>query len=360
MSGSASGAAAGATGTPAGKAGPSDGAVLAAALAAAAHRGAAPAPSARQRLIATPGRFDLDQAARVAAPGGDVLELRYRTVARLGFPAGEVLAYRPEQRELVIATFGLIGPGGVLPRHQTALVAAEQRKRSRALHHFMDMLANRFTGLYVLAGARYRPTADPAPAERVLAAAIGLETPGLMARAGVARETALYHAGHLAARSRSAARLAAMLEEEAGAPVRIEEFAGRWVRLPPRERTRLAGGGRGTAAEGQHARLGEGALLGAETWDAQARLVVRIGPVEARRFAMLLPGRPLHVRMAALTRLFVGPDTGFAIAPVLEAGAIGPLPLGVGGGRLGWTSWLSLPPGRARRRPGTEPCFEPR
>jgi type VI secretion system protein ImpH len=318
------------------------------------------APSPIQRLAATPGRFDLDQAVRVAAPAGDALALRYRTVTRLGFPAGEVLAHRPEQRELVIATFGLIGPGGVLPRHHTAMVAAEQRKRSHALHHFVDMLASRFTGLHVLAGARYRPAVDPSAAERVLAAAMGLETPGLMARTGVPRDTTLYHAGHLAARSRSAARLAAMLEEEAGAPVWIEEFAGRWVRLPASERTRLAGGGRGALSEGQHAKLGEGALIGAETWDAQARFVLRIGPLDARRFAMLLPDQPLHGRIAALTRLFVGPDTGFVIAPVLKAQAIGDLRLGAAGGRLGWTSWLSLPRDRTRRQDGTEPRFEPR
>lgn len=318
------------------------------------------APSPRQRLAETPGRFDLDQAVAVAAHGQDPLALRYRTVARLGFPSGEVLAHRPEQRELAIASFGLIGPGGVLPRHHTAAVAAELRKRSRALHHFMDMLGSRFTGLYVLAGAKYRPTADPAPAERVLAAAIGLGTPGLMERAGVPRDTALYHAGHLSARSRSASRLAAMIEEEAAAPVTLEEFAGRWVRLPPTERTRLAGGGRGAGAEGQHACLGAGALVGVQSWDAQARFVVRIGPVDARRFEMLLPGRPLHARIVGLTRLFVGPDTGFAIAPVLQAAAIGNLQLGPRGARLGWTSWLSLPQGRHRSRPGTEPCFEPR
>ena len=319
------------------------------------------APSPRARLAATPGLFPLDQAVRVAAPGGDPLALRYRTVARLGFPAGEVIASRPEQRELVVSSFGLIGPGGVLPRHHTATVAAELRKRSRALHHFVDMLGSRFTGLYVLAGAKYRPAGDPLPAERVLAAAVGLETPGLAARVGVPRDNVLYHAGHLASRSRSAARLAALVEEETGAPVSLEEFAGRWVRLPPTERSRLAGGGRGAGAEGQHARLGEGALIGVQSWDAQARFVIRIGPVDARQFEMLLPGRPLHARVVALTRLFVGLDTGFAIAPTLQAPAITPLRLGLAGGsRLGWTSWLSLPPGRRRNRPGTEPCFEPR
>jgi type VI secretion system protein ImpH len=327
----------------------------------------AEAPSPRERLAATPGRFPLDQAVKVAADG-DPLALRYRTVARLGFPTGEVLAHRPEQRELVVSTFGLIGPGGVLPRHHTATVAAELRKRSRALHHFVDMLGGRFTGLYVLAGAKYRPTIDPAPAERVLAAAAGLETAHLLDRARVEHEVALYHAGHLASRSRSAARLAAMLEEETGSDVQLEEFAGRWVRLPPSERTRLAGGGRGAVAEGQHARLGEGALLGAQSWDAQARFVVRIGPLDRRRFEMLLPGQALHARVAALTRLFVGLDTGFVIAPTLERRGIGRLALGAGSvdavgdgpGRLGWSSWLGLPPGTARAGRGREPAFEPR
>jgi type VI secretion system protein ImpH len=319
-----------------------------------------PGASPLARLAATPGRFDLDQAAAVAAPQGGPLRLRYRSVARLGFPSGEVLAARPEQRELVVASFGLIGPGGVLPRHHTATVAAELRKRSRALHEFMDLLGGRFTALHVMAGAKYRPTRDPLPAERILAAASGLETPGLMARAGVPRDNALYHTGHLAARTRSTVRLAAMIEEETGCPVQVEEFAGAWLRLPPAERTRLGGGGIGVRSEGQHARLGEGALVGVQSWDAQARFVIRIGPVGRRAFDLLLPGRPLHARVVALTRLFIGLDTGFVIAPVLEAAAIGPLALGRPGGGLGWASWLSQPPGRQRRNPGTEPAFDAR
>jgi type VI secretion system protein ImpH len=316
--------------------------------------------SARDHLAGTPGRFDLDQAVRVGAPGGDPLALRYRTVARLGFPAGEVLGFRPDRRELVVASFGLIGAGGVLPRHHTAAVASELRKRSDALHHFVDMLAGRLTGSFVLAGAKYRPTVDPAPAERVLAAAAGVETPGMIGRSGVPRDNLLFHAGNLASRSRAATRLAAMLEEETGCPVRLEEFAGRWVRLPRSERTRLGGGGSGPAAEGQHASLGRGALIGVETWDAQSRFVVRLGPVARPEFEALLPGQAMHARVVALTRLFVGLDTGFVLAPTLEAAAIGPLQLGPSGGRLGWSSWTSLPVGKTRHGPGTEPCFEPR
>lgn len=299
------------------------------------------------RLAGQPGRFTLDQAAAVAAAGGDVLDLRWRTAARLGYPAGEVLSARAaeanEPATLVTANFGLVGTGGVLPRHHTALVAAETRKRSGALHAFLDPLAGRFVGLFVRAGAKYRPTRDAVPAERALAAAVGIATPHLGSRAGASAPTLLYHAGHLAARGRSADRLAAMLAEELGTPVRIEEFAGGWVRLPPEERSRLPRASKGEP-EGRHAALGAGAVLGAETWDAQARIDVRIGPLQGPAFAALLPGTPRHARVVALTRLFLGLDTGFVLRPVLAAASIPPLALGgTSAGRLGWTSWLPRP-----------------
>jgi type VI secretion system protein ImpH len=308
----------------------------------------------RARLLQEPTRFSLDQAAHLLAPGGEVLALRYRTVLRLGYPEGEIGVPRAEGTQLPVATFGLVGAGGVLPRHYTAMVGAEQRKRSEALHAFLDLSASRFTGLFVKAGDKYRATRDPVPTERALAAVIGLATPHLEGRLGLDLPRLLYHAGNLASRSRSAARLQAMLEEETGLRVRIEEFAGGWIRLPLGERTRLAGGGRGRATGGQHAVLGQGAVAGAETWDSQARFTIRIGPLDRASFEAMLPGTPRHDRVLALAGLFAGLDTSFAVNPVLAAEAIPPLSLGKS--RLGWSSWLTTP--RQRRRDGTEPRFE--
>ncbi|MBL6456908.1 type VI secretion system baseplate subunit TssG [Belnapia sp. T6] len=312
----------------------------------------------RERLAREATRFTLDQAAHLLAPAGDVLALRYRTVLRLGYPMGEVAALRGDSAVLAAPTFGLVGAGGVLPRHFTALVGAEQRKQSRALHAFLDLGASRFTGLYVKAGDKYRPTRDPRPAEAALAALIGLATPHLADRIGLPMERLLYHAGNLASRSRSAARLQAMLEEETGVRVEIQEFTGGWIRLPPEERTRLAGGeprgGRGRGLGGQHAVLGGGAVAGTETWDSQARFVIRLGPLGREGFESLLPGTPRHDRILSLARLFAGLDTGFAINPVLAAGEIPPLALGRG--RLGWSTWLTAP--RPRRRDGAEPHFD--
>ncbi|MDB5413327.1 MAG: hypothetical protein JWR10_1662 [Rubritepida sp.] len=313
------------------------------------------APSPLATLMAHPERFDLDQAAFVIARGRDVVELPYNTVARLGLPLAEVTAADPETGALTTPLFGLIGPGGTMPRHLTATAGAELRNRSRALQAFFDMLARRFTGMWVRAGAKYRPTRDSLPARRALDAVIGMGTPGLVGRIAVPAESLRYHAGHLAARTRSAERLRAMLAEEAGSEVEIVEFAGGWLRLPASEQSRM-----GMA----HGRLGVDAAIGAQVWDPQARFIIRLGPLDAAAFAGLLPGQPLFERLCGLTRLFVGPEQDFVLNPILAADAVPETRVGAdGGGRLGLTSWMGLgelpPKSRPRRKPAGDAFLRP-
>jgi type VI secretion system protein ImpH len=306
---------------------------------------AAPPGPPLARLATEPARFELEQAATLLAPDGDMLRLDFRTLPRLGLPHGEVAAVDPDARRITATTFGLIGPGGVLPRHYTATVAAELRKRSGALHAFLDMLARRFTARWIQAGAKYRPTRNPGPTSRMLAAAIGLDTPHLAERLASPLPAVLYHAGNLAARTRSAERLRAMLEEEAGCAVEIVEFDGGWLRVPESERTRLP------TRSGPHGqgRLGVDAMAGAAVYDPQSRIRIRFGPLAAARFAEFLPGRPLHRRLAELTRLFLGPELEFVFNPVLRAADVPSARLGdAAGARLGWTSWVASPAPRRK------------
>ena len=316
------------------------------------------APSPLETLAAYPERFDLDQAAFVigherdvaAGPGRgrDPVTLPFASVPRLGLPLAEVTAADPATGALTTPLFGLIGPGGTLPRHFTATTGAELRRRSRALHAFLDMLARRFTGMWVRAGAKYRPARDPWPAERALDAAIGMGTPGLDGRLAVPAPSLRYHAGHLAARTRSAERLRAMLAEEAGSEVEIVEFAGGWLRLPPSEQSRM-----GVV----HGRLGVDAAVGAQVWDPQARFIIRLGPLGAAEFERLLPGRPLFERLCGLTRLFVGPEQDFVLNPILAADAVPAARTGASGGRLGLTAWMAQP--GPRRRPAADALLRP-
>jgi type VI secretion system protein ImpH len=309
-----------------------------------------------ERLEREPGRFSIDQASAVIAPRRDPTEIAFRSTSRLGSPAGEVTRADAAQGGLVVPTFGLIGPGGVLPRHYTALADAESRRRSTALHDFVDMLARRFTGLFVKAGSKYRPTRDPHQAEQVLGAAVGLGTPRLADALGTPLPAVLYHAGGLSARTRSAERLRGMLSEETGAEVRLIEFAGGWVRLPTPEQTRLAAPG----LPGRHVALGIDAAVGAQVWDPSSRFLVNLGPMSLRAFEALLPGAPLHARLAELTRLQVGLEVDFAFNPVLAAAEVPPLQLGLpgpGAARLGWSSWLTA--ARPRRNPADDAMLRP-
>jgi type VI secretion system protein ImpH len=316
----------------------------------------APALSPAARLAAEPSRFDLDQAAHTVAHGRDIASLSYRGVARLGLPVGEVTSGDVETGSLTAPTFGLIGPGAALPRHYTATAAAELRnlppslrRNGAALVSFLEMLARRFTGLWVKAGAKVRPARDPSRADTALAAAIGMATPGLDGRLATPLAGLLYHAGHLANRTRSAERLAALLEEETGRPVEIMEFAGGWQRLPATERSRLGGA---------YARLGVDAAAGSQVWDPAARFIIRIGPLDAIAFAELLPGGTMFRRICDLTRLHVGPETDFAVNPVLAAAAVPPLRLGAAGGaRLGRTGWICA--SRPRMRDAADAMLRP-
>jgi type VI secretion system protein ImpH len=312
-----------------------------------------------ERLARDPGHFDPDQAIAVAAAahGTDERGLRFRTPARLAYADAPIVAADPAAGSLTLASFGLTGPEGVLPRHVTATVAAERRRRSTALHDFLDMFGGRFAALWARAGAKYRPTRRPAAAERVLEAAVGLGTPGLLPRAGAAHEDLLFYAGHLGNRTGSAERLEAMLEQEAGTAVELVPFTGRWSPLPAAERTRLGHTTLG-AERGQHSGLGTGAALGAQLWDPQGTFNLRLGPLSRQQFEALLPGEPLYERLVALTRLAVGFETSFTLQPVLRRDAVLPLTLNASGGaKLGWTSWLTR--SAPRRRDAADAQFAP-
>ena len=68
--------------------------------------------------------------------------------------------------------------------------------------------------------------------------------------------------------------------------------------------------------------LGVDAAIGIQSWDPQARIVLRIGPLDRAGFEALMPNGQVHRRLVSLVRAFLGLETGFAINPVLarEAG----------------------------------------
>jgi len=176
---------------------------------------------------------------------------------------------------------------------------------------------------------------------RVLLALTGYGTPHLTDRLAAGTAPLLHYAGLFALRPRSADRLGALTSDWLGMRVEVVEFAGAWLPLPPDQRTRLA-------RNGAWCRLGVDAAAGVRAWDPQARIILRIGPLDLKGFQRLLPDRIALHRLVSLVRAYVGYELGFAINPVLAARDVPPLRLDATADpppRLGWNTWVPGPAG---------------
>lgn len=336
-------------------------------------------PSPYARLLAEPQRFRFDAAVRLLAHRAGTADpaeaARFRSAPGFAYPAAEVTALDPpengHQPELTTAAIGLTGAAGVLPRLYTEVLTSTLRGGSHALHDFLDLLSHRAVAMFAAAAIKYRlarsaETAASAgrPDEDRMAEALlaftGFATPHLVPRLAVGAEPLLHYSGFFSARPRSAERLTALLSDWLGQPVEIVQFAGAWLALAPDQRTAMPQGHR----PGTWNRLGVDAAIGIRAWDPHARIVVRIGPLDYRSFASLLPDSAGLQRLVSLIRTYLGYETGFAVNPVLMASEVPPLRLGPGPGpapRLGWNTWMPSPqpdlPG-IQRRDADEALFE--
>ena len=328
------------------------------------------------RLLAQPRRFRFDAAARVlshATGKRDGAEpIRYRTPPGRAFPPADVLSAEPAQdgqpATMTTTVMGLVGPSGVLPGLYNEALSASVRDRSRALHDFLDILAQRITALFAQAGTKYRLhraletsslTIPPAPdaISGALLSLTGYGTPHLVSRLLIGADPLLHYAGLFSAHPRSAERLQSLLADWLGHPVEVEQFAGAWLRLAPDEQTALPVGD----APGQYNQLAVNAAAGVRAWDAQARIVLHVGPLDRAEFEALLPGKPRLQRLVSLVRAFLGFETTFAVNPILAAQAIPDLVLTAGADpppQAGWNTWLPPPAGGLPARDGTEALFE--
>jgi type VI secretion system protein ImpH len=308
----------------------------------------------------------LTRARRVQDPADAV---RFHSPAGLVYPPSDVLDVRQHADgipEVTVGLMGLTGPSGVMPRYYSEVVTQTLRARSTALRDFLDLLAHRFVAFFARGGVKYRPAraaevAAPRgvstqdPVARVLLALTCYGTPHLADRLAAGTEPLLHYAGLFALRPRSADRLGALMSDWLGMRVEVVEFAGAWLPLPPDQRTRLS-------AHGAWCRLGIDAAAGVRAWDPQARIILRIGPLDLRGFQRLLPDRVALQRLVSLVRAYVGFELGFAINPVLAAREVPPLLLDATSDpppRLGWNTWVPGPKGGvAARTDAADAVFE--
>lgn len=240
---------------------------------------------------------------------------------------------------LAVNFLGLLGANGPLPRHLTEYVRDRLRHAGDpTLQAFLDVFHHRMLCLFYRARASAEPviSLDRQDGDRYsvfVGSLFGIGSPGLRDRDEIGDFAKLHFAGLLANRARPASGLASILREYFRLPVRIEQFAGHWMRLPDTILSRIG-------ASERDNRLGRSMVLGCRAWDCQNRFRIVIGPLGYQDYQRFLPGGSSLKRLLAWIRMYCGLALDWEVQLVLKKTEVPPLRLG-GPARLGWSTWVA-------------------
>jgi type VI secretion system protein ImpH len=267
----------------------------------------------------------------------------------LAFAASALARLRPAldgaPPRLAVNFFGLFGPNGPLPLHLTEYARDRQRNADDpTMVRFFDLFHHRMLMLFYRAWASGQPTVShDRPAanrfELYVGALAGYGLTAVRARDSFPDAAKLYYAGRLAAQSRNAEGLAAVIGDFFRVPAQVEQFVGGWIELPLDHRWKLGGS---TARGG----LGISTTIGAQIWAPQQKFRIVLGPLARDEFQRMLPGGSSLPRLAALVRGYTGDELRWDLRLVLEDRVEEPWHLGRS--RLAWTAWLGHATGGRR------------
>lgn len=327
------------------------------------RRGAALFDEERERREAEGGRgAPAPRMARLgegAEPRDELV--RFRVAPTLRFPAAAIT--RAEARldvdeadrlerlvwDVEVTFCGLIGSQGVLPQHYTSTCLRREQSRDGALLDLLDLLHQRLVAFFYRAWRKYH-LAAAAEVERragvagpggTLRALAGTATPAAAAATGLDDDATAALAGYLGREVVSAPAIEAAIGALAGCPTSVESFVGRWVPVRAADRGVL-GGEPQEDARG----LGQGQVLGATAYVADARCRLHLGPLPFAALTHLRPDGAFYGRLARTAARLAGPAVEVEVVQHVARADARPPVLGgdgTGSGRLGWSAWLVDP-----------------
>jgi type VI secretion system protein ImpH len=262
---------------------------------------------------------------------------------------------------LSVYHFGFFGPHGALPQHLTEYV------QERVLH-YKDETMLRFCDIFqhrmILLSYRAWADAQAAPSldhpgrdhfTRYAASLVGLGQENLRYRDTVPDHLKLHHSGHLVRQSRNPDGLVQALQALVRSPVHLTEYCLQWLSLSEDDRTRLrsvasagAGGEHRIELGATSSRLGMGAVAGSKVPDVQHKFRLSIGAMRLVEFERFLPGGDRYLQVRDWVRNYIGVELAWDAQLVLRKDEVPDTKLGQYG-RLGWTSWLGMPPARRKK-----------
>jgi type VI secretion system protein ImpH len=309
--------------------------------------------NALAQLRETPQRFTLFAALRVLEQAfadrprfgesrkasDDAVRLGH--APHLTFAPSDVTSFETtEERSLRLEqhSFGMFGPNGALPLHLSE--HAYERRRQQDDPTFIDFLnifQHRLIALFYRAWANSDPATsfDRPRTDRFamyIGALQGLAPQEARERDAVADYAKLSRAGAYTQQTRSAEGLEVVLEDYFNLPVEVNQLVGAWLDIPEELRCRLGGAK-------EFATLGQGATLGAATWQCQHKFEIVLGPLTLGTLRNFLPGARGLTELCALVRLYTSDEWTWQLRLLLRDKEIPGIRVGKSG-QLGWTTWL--------------------
>lgn len=283
------------------------------------------------------------------SPNSEVV--RFSSAPTFAFPASEIQDFqrgKDGQLKLSVNFMGLSAAVGALPHVYTDFLLERARAKDHGPGDFFDLFNHRIISLFYRAWQKYRfyvayertGAGDDVVSRRLLDL-IGLGTKGLGRRMQIADEACLYYTGLLSERRPTALGLEQLLADYFGVCVQVQQFTGRWNRLPPGNQTFLRDSG--AFCE----QLGMGTIVGDEVWDQHGTVTIRLGPMKFERYVQFLPGGDAHRELRAWLRFYANREFDFIVQLVLEREETPRMELGVpgpGASRLGLVSWIKNRP----------------
>jgi len=302
-------------------------------------------------LVEDPYRFDFFQALRLIQNEygdkpkiGDAKRLRDERF-RLGqkptlefAPATFAEANRNEKDivELAVYFWGLHGPNGAMPLAITEfLIERKLRHQDETLRRFMDIFHHRALVLFFKAWAINNKAVDYERGDQssfrlYINALIGLATEGMANRDTVGEDAKLYFSSHLSAPTTHASGLISIISDYFEMPARIEEFVGRWMRLPE-ESIAIMGHRNGE--------LGATAIVGQLIWNCQLRFRLILGPITKAQLKRMLPTGLSFKRLRDWVSLYLGRQLEWEVQIIVRRDEVPLAQLGQDA-YLGWTTWI--------------------
>jgi type VI secretion system protein ImpH len=240
--------------------------------------------------------------------------------------------------------FGLFGPNGPLPQHLTEYARDRARRDGdRTLEAFADVFHHRMLAFFYRAWAANQKVLDLDRRGELrfayfIGAFGGIGMDSLRNADRVPDWGKLFYAGRMAAQTRNAEGLEAILRDFFGVHCEVESFLGQWMDIPAESRCQL-----GDSPE--TGRLGLTVLLGSRMWDCQSKFRIKMGPMSLADLERLLPSGAAFGRLRHWVLNYIGEVFFWDVQLVLKAEEVPQTQLGRAG-RLGWTTWLRDAPFR--------------